>query len=137
MLLFNCFLFLPTLSFLPADTQVVITPLDNDDNPVTDSQFIGGTKDGDIFTTCGCISSEPTGAPTELELEQRRGRVLFSWIDHSHCESGFTFYRDGVSLTASYAVSSEQACGARHEPVDVYDDLEQLKDGEDVVGVGW
>ena len=109
--------------------QVRITPIDSNDNLITDVEYIGGTKDGDISTTCGCLSSDPTGKPTDFELRQERGLVLFSWTDRSHCESGFTFFRDGVTLSSSYDVTSEESCAGEHEPLQIYDDLALQKEG--------
>ncbi|EGD77307.1 hypothetical protein, variant [Salpingoeca rosetta] len=108
--------------------QITITPLDNNDNLVSASRYQGGNTDGSISTHCGCMSSDRTGAPTALALEQSYGKVLFSWTDQSYCESGFSFFRDNVGLSANYDVTSSQACGGQHEPTDVFDDLAVQKD---------
>ena len=109
---------------------MTIIPLDSDGQETSeDLHYVGGTRDGDISTTCGCLSSEASGSPTDFELRQDRGFVYFSWTDESYCEAGFTFFRDGVSLSASYDVTSESACGGEHEPLQIYDNLALQREG--------
>ncbi|EGD82345.1 hypothetical protein PTSG_03009 [Salpingoeca rosetta] len=108
--------------------QIMITPIDNDGNKVPASQYVGGDSSGDISTYCGCTTADTTGAPTELSLTQSYGKVLFAWTDQSYCESGFSFNRNGVGLSANYDVTSEKECGGEHKPTNVYDDLALQKD---------
>ncbi len=49
--------------------------------------------------------------------------MYFQWIDHSLCETGFTFSRQGEEFTSLYAVQSSEPCGKRHAPTSVFDDL--------------
>ncbi|EGD80412.1 hypothetical protein PTSG_11057 [Salpingoeca rosetta] len=108
--------------------QVTITPYDSDDAAATDYVFVGGTSAGDLRTTCGCLSGDTTGAPSSLELSQERGIVEFTFTDQSYCESGFNFFRDGISMSSSYDVTSEVECGTTHNPQLVYDDLTLQKE---------
>ncbi|EGD74967.1 hypothetical protein PTSG_07192 [Salpingoeca rosetta] len=108
--------------------EVIITPVDDNGVRTTDLQMVAGTSEGSIQTSCGCRASEPSGPPSDFELRQHRGLVFFSWTDQSYCESGFNFFRDGVSMASSYDITSAEECGARHDPQLIYDNLALTKD---------
>ena len=50
-----------------------------------------------IETTCSCDESD--GRPASLQIEQREGHVLFSFIDKSVCEEAFAFMRREANST--------------------------------------
>ena len=86
-------------------------------------QYKFGDITGNLATSCGCLSSDVTGKPTDLVAMQYYGLVYLSWTDQSYCESGFAITRDGEGFTSDYYYVAPETCGEVHEPKTVYDDL--------------
>ncbi|EGD79681.1 hypothetical protein PTSG_10665 [Salpingoeca rosetta] len=114
------------VSNLAAGTRyrVTLTPVGNNDEEIPYFSQVAMTPEGnDPQTICGCIPADPSGAPTDFQIKQFKGHVLFRWADQSQCESAFSFTRNGVGLTSRFPVTEQLACGAIQEPNTVYDDL--------------
>ncbi|GFH43554.1 hypothetical protein CTEN210_00027 [Chaetoceros tenuissimus] len=96
-----------------------------------------------IVTSCSCqslTSSEQTGRPGELRIEQTNGHVTFIFRDQSKCESGFSFTRfDGfaefvddsrqaTTFSRDYSFQAPMQCGSIIAPgVAASDDLRTSK----------
>ena len=103
--------------------QVTLTPVDFNDKEIPYFAQIAEVNGNDPQTICGCIPDDPTGSPTNFQVYQFKGHVLFKWSDESQCEDAFAFTRNGVGLAARFPVTEQLACSSIQEPLTIYDDL--------------
>ncbi len=55
-------------------------------------------------------SATLTGTPTDFEILQEGGDVMFSFKDNSRCEEGYAFARDGSAFMPNYFYLSPRPC---------------------------
>jgi hypothetical protein len=91
------------------------------------SKDVTTTSDGIVTTVRRHTipwTSDARGTPANFVLEQHQGKVYFLFHDHSQCEDGFAFARDGNAFVGNLDFAGAKACGehiVRNN--DVYDDL--------------
>lgn len=125
--------------------NVRVDEVSKDDEKYTTVTFIGlnaGRKylvtaatDGlltfPIVPSCSCeaiTGQDHTGRPKDLKFIQKRGHVMFDFIDNSKCETGFSFSRfegyaefvdDSVgatSFTSDFSFQAPKQCTSRITP---------------------
>lgn len=81
-----------------------------------------------FVTQCSCKSNgfDVTGRPTDLLIKQEKGFVMFDFIDNSHCDGAYSFFREysleeftkdsgsSASFAPDFFVSSSNTCDSKH-----------------------
>eukprot|EP00050_Salpingoeca_kvevrii_P022613 m.129078 g.129078 ORF g.129078 m.129078 type:complete len:1807 (+) comp9763_c0_seq2:474-5894(+) len=78
-------------------------------------------------------TTDETGMPSDFKARQELGFIRFSWVDQSLCEESFSLSRNGERFISDYTNAARDACQARHNPPNHFDNLAMI---EPAVAVG-